>query len=171
MLDPCCGSGTSAFVAAATATRGLGISRYFGCDISHDKVIGAKGNWEYLRSHLRKCSLPISYFEQRDATGPWCLPEPLNADIVFCNPPWGENHLQAYHKDREAIIRQLGANQDGLLKTGAVGVFITNGASRVKHKVYREAGWIVDQTVRVAADQESVTSDRDLFVTFCVFSH
>lgn len=170
LLDPCCGSGTSAFVAATH--HGSAISHVFGCDISSERVSGAEQNWQYLKNKLGETFLPSIRFEQLDATQAITSSNcrSLQADIVLCNPPWGVNHSQAYHQDREAIVRQLAASQGELLKTGAVAAFITNGASRVPNKIYKEAGWTVDQTVRVAADPGSAASDKDIFVTFCVLS-
>ncbi len=158
LLDPCCGSATTAFIAAALPS----ITGYYGFDISPERIAGAKQNWQYLAEQEASLSL-TARFDVRDATSPKPSSTGVDeeADIVVCNPPWGENVSEAFYSDREAILRQLTAN-----KHGAVLAFITNGASRVPNRVYQEAGWQIDHTVCVATDSGS-SSSEGVYVTFC----
>eukprot|EP00438_Fugacium_kawagutii_P009988 Skav234407 [mRNA] locus=scaffold873:386296:389720:- [translate_table: standard] len=79
-LDPCCGSGTLAAMAAASGV----FAQVFARDVDEQFLQRARENFDYMSSQTRLTMIDV---DLHDAATPFTLA--LKPDIVIANPPWG----------------------------------------------------------------------------------
>ncbi len=82
-LDPCCGSGTLAAVAAA----GI-FTHVFARDVDENFVQRSKENFAYIAETFTPKPFAEINIDSHDATSPFSK-IPLQPDVIVANPPWG----------------------------------------------------------------------------------
>ena len=97
LLDPCCGSGTLAAMAAASGI----FSQVFARDVDEPFLQRATENFAHFSTHAPLSALDVGV---HDAATPFNLPQP---DIVIANPPWGWRIGLARTASTEEILANL----------------------------------------------------------------
>lgn len=83
-LDPCCGSGTLAAVAAASGI----FTHVFARDVDENFVQRSKENFAYVAETFTPKPFAEMNVDSHDATKPFSK-IPLQPDVIVANPPWG----------------------------------------------------------------------------------